>query len=116
MDNTAGKISKLREKSEQKTMQLMEISDNIAKSKEQIKVLKKDIACLNEQIAALEMKQLSETLASNGITKADIEAAIAAGQFKKPEAPESSANVPAENVPGSSINIPEENANEAGSR
>ena len=39
MDNTAGKISKLREKSEQKTMQLMEISDNIAKSKEQIKVL-----------------------------------------------------------------------------
>ncbi len=116
MDNTAGKISKLREKSEQKTMQLMEISDNIAKSKEQIKVLKKDIAYLNEQIAALEMKQLSETLASNGITKADIEAAIAAGQFKKPETPESAANVPAENVPGSSINIPEVNANEAGSR
>ena len=114
MDNTAGKISKLREKSEQKTMQLMEISDNIAKSKEQIKVLKKDIAYLNEQIAALEMKQLSETLASNGITKADIEAAIAAGQ--KPETPESAANVPAENVPGSSINIPEVNANEAGSR
>ena len=116
MDNTAGKISKLREKSEQKTMQLMEISDNIAKSKEQIKVLKKDIAYLNEQIAALEMKQLSETLASNGITKADIEAAIAAGQFKKPETPESAANVPAENVLGSSINIPEVNANEAGSR
>lgn len=45
-------------------MQLMEISDNIAKSKEQIKVLKKDIAYSYEQIAALEMKQLSERLAS----------------------------------------------------
>ena len=80
--NISSQIAKLREKAEQKTLQLMEISENIAKSKEQIKVLKKDIAYLNEQISALEMKQLSETLTSNGITKADIEAAIAGVQEK----------------------------------
>ena len=39
--NISSQIAKLREKAEQKTLQLMEISDNIAKSKEQIKVLKK---------------------------------------------------------------------------
>lgn len=116
--NISSQIAKLREKAEQKTLQLMEISDNIAKSKEQIKVLKKDIAYLNEQISVLEMKQLSETLTSNGITKADIEAAIAAGHFKKPEPTE---NVPAENAPDtpateSSTNTPEVNANETGSR
>lgn len=119
--NISSQIAKLREKAEQKTFQLMEISDNIAKSKEQIKVLKKDIAYLNEQISAFEMKQLSETLTSNGITKADIEAAIAAGHFKKPEPTEPAENVPAENAPDtpateSSTNTPEVNANETGSR
>lgn len=114
--NISSQIAKLREKAEQKTLQLMEISDNIAKSKEQIKVLKKDIAYLNEQISALEMKQLSETLTSNGITKADIEAAIAAGHFKKPEPTEPAENAPDTPATESNTNTPEVNANETGSR
>lgn len=113
--NTSSQIAKLREKAEQKSIQLMEISKNIAKSKEQMKVLKKDIANLNGRISALEMKQLSETLANNGITKADIEAAIAAGQLKKSEPTEVAANVPA-TVSENSTNVQEVNTNETGSR
>lgn len=88
MAKTNSKISKLREKAELKANQLTECSEKIKKAKEEMKALKKEIAALEQEINSLELMQLSETLNNNGITAADVEAAIAAGHIKKSEPPQ----------------------------
>ena len=81
--NTESKLAQLRKKSEKKAKELADCGEVIAKTKAAIKALKKELSRINSEISALELMQLSETLNSNGITAADITAAIAAGNIKK---------------------------------
>lgn len=83
--NTENKLAALRKRYEKKFKDLADCETTIAKTKAEIKALKKELAAIRAEISALEMMQLSETLNSNGITPADITAAIAAGHIKKSE-------------------------------
>ncbi len=55
----------------------------------EIKSAKKEIGDMEIEIKQLELEQLSDTLFQNGITTADVAAAIAAGEIKKSQSPQS---------------------------
>lgn len=77
------KIAQLTKKKSAKTARLEKMSVRISEIKSDIKFLSKDIAEIESEIRQLELEQLSETLSQNGITTADVAAAIAAGEIKK---------------------------------
>lgn len=81
--NTLQRLEKLREKAKQKESQLAEQVGKINFAKDEIKALKKEISQLKQEMTSLELMQLSETLGANGLTAADVEAAIADGSLKK---------------------------------
>jgi len=80
---TLQKLEKLREKAKQKKSQLAEQVGKINSARDEIKALKKEISQFKQEITSLELMQLSETLGANGLTAADVEAAIADGSLKK---------------------------------
>lgn len=79
------KIKQLIKKKSAKTARLEKMSARISEVKSDIKSLSKEIAEIESEIRQLELEQLSETLSQNGITAADVAAAIAAGEIKKSE-------------------------------
>lgn len=83
MAEIKNKIEQLRRKIAAKETRLKKLLGKISDAKSDIKELKREIAEMESEIRQLELEQLSETLSQNGITAADVAAAIAAGEIKK---------------------------------
>ena len=66
-----------------KEMQRDKLTRKLLDTKSNIKTLNREIDDIRLEIRQLELEQLSETLSQNGITAADVAAAIAAGDIKK---------------------------------
>lgn len=79
------KIQQLKMKKSAKITKRDKTLARISEEKSEVKKLNREITEIDEEIRQLELKQLSETLSRNGITAADITAAIAAGGIKKSE-------------------------------
>lgn len=83
MAETAKKIEQLKKKMTAKEMQRDKLTRKLLDTKSNIKTLNREIDDIRLEIRQLELEQLSETLSQNGITAADVAAAIAAGDIKK---------------------------------
>lgn len=83
MAEVTQKIAALKKKIVSRKNKLEKLDKRITASKSEYKSVKKEIDDLNDEIRRLELEQLSETLEQNGITAADITAAIADGSIKK---------------------------------
>lgn len=83
MAEVTQKIAALKKKIAARQNRLDKLAERISAYKSEYKSIAREIAELNEEIHRLELEQLSETLKQNGITTADITAAIADGSIKK---------------------------------
>ena len=83
------KIQSLKKKISVKNTRINKLMNRISESKSEIKSAKKEIVDMEIEIKQLELEQLSDTLFQNGITTADVAAAIAAGDIKKSPSPQS---------------------------
>lgn len=83
MAEVTQKIAALKKKIAARQNRLDKLDERISAYKSEYKSIAREIAELNEEIHRLELEQLSETLKQNGITTADITAAIADGSIKK---------------------------------
>lgn len=83
------KIQALKKKISAKNARINKLMGRISESKSEIKSAKKEIGDMEIEIKQLELEQLSDTLFQNGITTADVAAAIAAGEIKKSQSPQS---------------------------
>ncbi len=79
---TAQKLVSLRKKLASRNKMLEKNDAKVAKDKARAKALHKEVSDIVEEIAQLEVKALSETLNTSGITAADVQEAIAAGLIK----------------------------------
>lgn len=77
------KIAALKKKIVSRKNRLVKLEKRISDFKSEYKSVKKEIDDLNDEIRRFELEQLSETLELNGITAADVTAAIADGSIKK---------------------------------
>ena len=83
MAETAKKIEQLTTKITAKEKRRDKLIKKLSDTKSVIKALNREIDDMRLEIRQLELEQLSETLSQNGITAADVAAAIAAGDIKK---------------------------------
>lgn len=83
MAEVTQKIAALKKKIVSRQNRLDKLDVRISAYKNEYKSITREIAELNEEIHRLELEQLSETLKMNGITAADVTAAIADGSIKK---------------------------------
>lgn len=83
MAEVTQKNAALKKKIAARQNRLDKLDVRISAYKSEYKSITREIAELNEEIHRLELEQLSETLKQNGITAADITAAIADGSIKK---------------------------------
>lgn len=83
MAETEKKIEQLKKKISAKETRLEKLTKKISDTKSDIKSLKNEIEDMCFEIKQLELAQLSETLTQKGLTAADVEAAIAAGEIRK---------------------------------
>ena len=77
------KIAALKKKRQSRENKLARLAKRIADSKHESKVVIKEINEIDGEIHQLELQELSEKLAENGITTDDVAAAIAEGSIKK---------------------------------
>lgn len=82
------KIQGLKKKISAKNARITKLIERISESKTEIRAAKKEIGDMELEIKQLELEQLSDTLFQNGITTADVAAAIAAGEIKKAQPPQ----------------------------
>ncbi len=78
----AQKLTALNKKLASRKKMLEKNDERIAKDKARGKALHKEINEIAEEISQLEVKALSETLNTSGITAADVQNAIVAGIIK----------------------------------
>lgn len=83
MAETEKKIQQLQKKIAAKEARIKKLNDRITAAKSEMKLINKEVDEMANEIRNLELNQLAETLSQNGITTADIAAAIAAGEIKK---------------------------------
>lgn len=76
-------IAALKKKRQSRENKLARLAKCITDSKHESKVVIKEIDEINGEIRRLELQELSEKLAENGITIDDVAAAIAEGSIKK---------------------------------
>ncbi len=103
MAETAKKIEQLTKKISAKETRRDKLIKRLSDIKSDIKSLNREIEDMRLEIRQLELEQLSETLSKNGITAADVAAAIVAGDIKK-------------TVPAALVEIDQDNADMQGER
>lgn len=79
---TTQKLAALNKKLTSRKKALEKNDEKIAKDKARGKALHKELNEIAEEISQLEMKVLSETLNTSGITASDVQNAIVAGLIK----------------------------------
>lgn len=101
MAGTAKRIEQLKNKISAKETRRDRLINKLSDTKTVIKTLNKEIDDMKLEIRQLELEQLSETLSQNGITTADVAAAIAAGNIRKtvPAVPDGESKQEDENIP-----------------
>lgn len=77
------KIEQLKKKISTREARIEKSNKKISEEKFVIKTSKNEIEEFRFEIKQLELEKLSETLSKNGITAADVTAAIAAGEIKR---------------------------------
>lgn len=77
------KIAALKKKRQSRENKLARLAKRITDSKHESKSVIKEINEIDGEIHRLELQELSEKLAENGITTDDVAAAIAEGSIKK---------------------------------
>ncbi len=83
MAETEKKIEQLKKKIAAKETRLGKLLEKISDTKSSVTAIKNEIEDMRSEIKQLELQQLSETLTQNGITAADVAAAIASGEIRK---------------------------------
>lgn len=77
------RIEQLKKKITARETKLNKLLGKISDAKSNVKAIKNEIEDMRFEIKQIELEQLSETLTQNGITTADVAAAIAAGEIRK---------------------------------
>lgn len=83
MAEVTQKIAALKKKIAARQNRLDKLNARITVYKNEYKSIARELAELSDEIHRFELEQLSETLKQNGITAADVTAAIADGSIKK---------------------------------